>query len=295
MNFEQVGDEIWKLQKGQTGPVVCVLGGTHGNEQTGITLIRQLVEDVHAGKLVLACGTLYLILGNPKAIERGTRGSQDHQDLNRCFTTDVMTKPLDGTYEAKRAKELAEILVQADVSIDIHATNKPSVPMICANRSPRHEAVFEWFDCDRVLLDPRFVLGGEQVTTDEFVDAHGGVGVCYESGQATDLSCVQQIKTSILNVLRAQQMLADDVDPQPRFAHKQYFELDQLIPLTDKGFAFAPGRGEQSFEPFNQDDVLGLIGDQPLVAPYDGVIMFPKVPELWKVGAPVCYFAIKHL
>jgi hypothetical protein len=28
-----------------------------------------------------------------------------------------------------------------------------------------------------------------------------------------------------------------------------------------------------------------------LRAPYDGVLMFPKVPELWKVGSPIAFWA----
>ncbi|NBS41998.1 hypothetical protein EBS80_05080, partial [bacterium] len=69
------------------------------------------------------------------------------------------------------------------------------------------------------------------------------------------------------------------------------YETTEAITLTDRGFAFASGRGEKNFEPFAQGDVLGYHADEPALAPYDGVLMFPKVPELWKVGSPVGFLA----
>ncbi len=293
MSIEQTGNGIWKLRGHADGPVVCLLGGTHGNELTGIELVRRLVSRAEAGTFTLQTGTLYLILGNLKAIERNTRGSDDHLDLNRRFTQDLLTRPSDGTYEHERACELAPILAQADISIDIHATNKPSVPMICAATTPRHLELFQWFDCPSVLSDPNFVLGGEQVTTDEYVDAHGGIGMCYESGQVTDLSRVDHVMMSVTNVLRAQGIVQDGIEPSPRYGEKEFYALERAVRLTSKGFRFAEGRGLQSFEPFSAGEVIGYEGDQPITAPYDGVLMFPKVPELWKKGSPVCYFAKK--
>lgn len=295
MALEIIDDAIWKCVGPQPGPIVCVLGGTHGNETTGIELIHRLVAQVQEDRLSLSCGTLYLILGNPKAIERNTRGSDDHLDLNRQFTPTVLTRAADGTYEVERAKVLAPILMQADISIDVHATNKPSVPMICGSGTPRHLDVFQWFDCQNVLSDPHYVLGGQQVTTDEFVDANGGVGMCYESGQITDLSRVDQVMESVMNVLRSQKMLMDGKEPNPRYPEKVFYDLDRLIPLTAKGFQFAPNKGLQSFESFLEGDIIGFIGETPLTAPYDGVLMFPKIAEYWKIGAPVCYFAKKKL
>lgn len=279
----------------ELGPVVCLLGGTHGNERTGVEMIHRLVAKAEAGEIVLARGTLYLILANPKAVERNTRGSDDHLDLNRRFTRDLLTRPSDETYEHQRALELAPVLAQADISIDIHATNKPSVPMICGNTTSRHIDLYQWFDCTHVLADPNYVLGGQQVTTDEFVDQHGGVGMCYESGQATDLSRVDQVIASIWNVLRVHKMIEDGVEPGPRYLDKTYFALERSINLTQNGFRFAQDRGLQSFEPFSAGEVIGYEGDQPITAPYDGVMVFPKVPEHWKEGSPVCYLATKTL
>jgi len=294
MSLTLLTEGVWKYVGPKEGPTICLIGGTHGNEETGIEVVKQFVQMAEKGDLVLDAGVLYFILGNPRAIERGARGSDDHQDLNRVFTRDVLTRPLDGTYEDERAKELAPILAQATISIDIHATNKPSVPMLCCNITPRHERVYRWFICDTILADPDYVLGGKPCTTDEFVDLAGGVGICYESGQAGDMTRVSELIESIKNMLRDQQMLLDQgVSDPPKINHHEY-SLAQAIFLTEEGFTFVQGKGQSSFESFAEGEVLGHVGDQPFVAPFDGVFAFPKVIDHWKIGSPVCYLARKR-
>ncbi len=291
MSIISVTEGVWKCVGPKAGPTVCVIGGTHGNEQTGIEVVKRFVEMAERRELTLTSGVLYLILGNPRAIERDARGSADHQDLNRRFTDDVLHVSSDGTYEDVRAKELAPLLAEADISIDIHATNKPSVPLLACAITPRHEQIYRWFTCDTILADPDYVLGGRSCTTDEFVDRAGGVGICYESGQASDQSRIDETIISIQNVLHDQQMLLDGVVSHPPFIHRQEFTLTQAILLTEEEFRFAEGKGHFSFEPFAKGDVLGFEGNRPLIALYDGVFVFPKVKEHWKVGSPVCYLA----
>jgi len=79
--------------------------------------------------------------------------------------------------------------------------------------------------------------------------------------------------------------------PETLYDGQSTYVMTEAITLTDRGFAFAPGRGERNFEPFAPGDILGHHGDVPLLAPYAGVLMFPKVPELWKVGSPVGFLA----
>ncbi len=82
------------------------------------------------------------------------------------------------------------------------------------------------------------------------------------------------------------------LDARPSAVYPQaVYALTEAILLTDRGFAFAPSRGERSFEPFSEGDLIGAHGETELRAPYDGVLMFPKVPELWKVRSPVTFLA----
>jgi succinylglutamate desuccinylase len=286
--IEIVGEGIWKCAGSKIGPTVVVFGGTHGNELTGIEVVKKLLHTIESGQQMIESGVLYLILGNPRAIERNTRGSEDHADLNRCFKKDVLLQS-DELYERKRAKEIAKILVNADVSIDLHATNKPSVPFLCCLADEKHEQIYRWFDCDRVLADPRYILAGEPVTTDEFIDVQGGIGICYETGFVGDLTRVDSVYENVLNVLCDQGLVTSPLPRGSMRGSRHVFELTERINLTEAGFRYADGRGKGSFEEFKKGDVLGYVGEESLIAEYDGVIIFPKVSEHWKIGQPVLY------
>ena len=294
--IEAISESISKVVGAQKGPTIVVLGGIHGNERTGVEVVKKLAYQFEHGEIELAAGVLYLILGNPKAIVRDTRGSEDHADLNRCFKRDVLAR-IPETYEQTRAHELAQILATADISIDLHATNKPSVPFLCCAVDEVHEKIYQWFDCDRVLADPRYILGGEPVTTDEFIDLNGGVGICYETGQSKDLSRIDEVLGDVMNVLRDQNMVAAHPTPaHPSMrggGSRSVFELVSVINLTEAGFCYEGNLGGGSFEEFTIGQTIGYVGDEPIVAEFEGVVVFPKIPELQTLGKPVVYLAKK--
>ncbi len=289
--IETTGEAIWKITGMSKGPHMVIFGGVHGNELTGIEVVKKIREAIVSGDIVIDRGTLHLILGNPRAIERNTRGSADHVDLNRCFKKDVLDQQ-DELYERQRAKEIAQILATADISIDLHAMNKPSVPFLCCAVTEAHEKIYQWLDCDRVLADPNYILGGESVTTDEYIDLCGGVGICYETGMAKDLNRIDEVMTDVLNILKDQQMILSDALPTKKNTDaRSIYELVHAINLTEAGFQYADGRGAGSFEEFRMGDVIGYVGEDPLIAEFDGVIVFPKIPELQKLGKPLVYLA----
>lgn len=276
---------VWQWTGPNPGPRVLILGGIHGNEVTGVMLVEQLRRDLDSSALALTAGTLTLAIGNPRAVELGTRGSEPHADLNRCFTGAILAGEGD-SYEAQRARELAPFLAGADIAIDLHATNKPSEAfLVVLSDTLRHRELCRFFSCEKILVVPDSVIAG---TTDALVDAHGGVGICFESGWVGDLTRVGEMRAAVEGILSRAGMV---VAPQTLHDGQVAYQMTEAIALTDCGFAFAPGRGERNFEPFAQGDVLGRHGEDPLVAPYDGVLMFPKVTELWKIGSPVGFLA----
>lgn len=217
--MDAIPESVSQFSGPRSGPRVVALGGVHGNEITGVMLVERLRADLERGALALAAGTLTLVVGNPRAVELGTRGSEPHADLNRSFTTETLDSNGPDGYEARRARELAPIIAASDLVIDLHATNKPSDPFAIAFVDTlEHRELCALFPCDKLLLVPTEVIGG-----------------------------------------------------------------------TTAGYA--PGRGERSFEPFVEGDLIGAYGDTELRAAYDGTLMFPKVPELWKVGSPVAFLA----
>ena len=98
----------------------AIFGGIHGNELTGLYLIKKFLKQPHL--LDRNTFTALAITGNPKAIEACSRFID--KDLNRCF--DIVETVSDETiiYEKQRALEIKEIITSNNVDflLDIHST-----------------------------------------------------------------------------------------------------------------------------------------------------------------------------
>jgi succinylglutamate desuccinylase len=102
---------------------VAIVGGTHGNEWTGIYLVRKF-QQFPQGVQRSTFETVTL-LANPKAIELNQRYVD--RDLNRCFGSESLNNPELTGYEPDRAKSIAQQFnhdsaSRVDVIIDLHST-----------------------------------------------------------------------------------------------------------------------------------------------------------------------------
>lgn len=298
MTINELAPSIWEITGAAEGPSVAILGGTHGNERTGVEVVRRLVADFSSGARTVAAGTVYLVLGNLEAIALNQRSTAPGggstggaHDLNRMFEQARFDREPDGTYEDARAREMASLVLnRVEYSIDLHSVNKPSVPFLPCASTPRHERMYRWFDTDLVVDDPNFLLGDKPVTTDEYVTVRGGVGICFETGYSSDTSKVDDVFASILNVLRDLGNVQDGgalPTPKPKTV---YTTTDKIV-IDERGFAFADGMGETSFQPFHTGDVIGTQGDVPYLAPYDGVLIFPEMEEKFAPGIVATWLA----
>ncbi|KAG3138073.1 hypothetical protein PI126_g17083 [Phytophthora idaei] len=103
-----------------------------------------------------------------------------------------------------------------------------------------------------LLLDPKHLIGdGNVALTDEFVGVHGGMGICYESGLA---------------------------NPQQR-------KCDGERGSRCCGCVY--GVGEENFQRIPAGKPIGFVGSEPFTVNYDSHVVFPKIPALWKVDAPL--------
>ncbi|KAM4537281.1 N-acyl-aromatic-L-amino acid amidohydrolase (carboxylate-forming) B-like [Odontesthes bonariensis] len=112
---------------------VAVCGGTHGNELSGVYLVRELLkvkrkwtekrreEDEEPMSLLM-------VLSNPRAIQQCRR--YINTDMNRCFTHATLNGPISDTvpYEILRSRELNAMLgpkgsqEAVDLICDLHNT-----------------------------------------------------------------------------------------------------------------------------------------------------------------------------
>ncbi|MCU0542309.1 MAG: aspartoacylase [Oscillatoriaceae cyanobacterium Prado104] len=117
---------------------VVIFGGVHGNELTGIYLVKKFDRAPH----LIARSTFETIalLGNPQACAIGRRYVDT--DLNRCFLRQDLANPNLSSYEANRAQEISQIFSQknsqqSDLIIDIHSTtSNMGLTIIAASNHP---------------------------------------------------------------------------------------------------------------------------------------------------------------
>ncbi|WP_373530019.1 aspartoacylase [Nostoc sp.] len=102
---------------------VAIVGGNHGNELTGVHLVKKFQQ--YPNLINRASFETLALLGNLKAIEEGKRYID--KDLNRCFTNQGLQNPQLSSYEDTRAKAIQQILQPqnqrfVDVIVDLHST-----------------------------------------------------------------------------------------------------------------------------------------------------------------------------
>ncbi len=102
---------------------IAIVGGTHGNEYTGVYAIRKLrIDQIQKRWSEL---NIQLVIGNPRAYEKCVRFIDS--DLNRAFLRRDLENFDLASYEANRAKIINQIIgpkdsPKTDFMIDIHTT-----------------------------------------------------------------------------------------------------------------------------------------------------------------------------
>ncbi|QSJ19410.1 aspartoacylase [Nostoc sp. UHCC 0702] len=117
---------------------LVIVGGTHGNELTGIYLVKKFQRSpqlIQRGSFETCT-----LLANPKAYEIGKRYVDT--DLNRCFQRQDLHNPNLWSYEAQRAKVIYQTYgskgtLEANLIIDLHSsTSNMGLTIILARKLP---------------------------------------------------------------------------------------------------------------------------------------------------------------
>ncbi|WP_432773169.1 aspartoacylase [Francisella salimarina] len=100
---------------------LLVSGGTHGNEYTGIYIVKRMKKYPPKTKSL----DVIPLLANPEAFEISKRYKD--QDLNRCFSVEDLKKISLNSYEMQRAREInqmygSESNSPVDFLVDLHTT-----------------------------------------------------------------------------------------------------------------------------------------------------------------------------
>lgn len=281
------GEKIFTFEGEEAGPSIFIIGGIHGNEETGIIVVHEILKSLQSGSVKLKAGRVILGLGNPRAIQHNRRALEGGHDMNRLFKLGIESEE-SGEWEIQRAQKLASFIREADITIDLHSTNKPSEPFVISRTSEKHRALYRRFEHSAVLEDLNLTFWGEVATTEEYADAHGRIGIGIETGQASDLTKVPGVLQSIASVCVDAGMV-DGVSEGRQYDAPVYTILGKVI--FQEGFRFTNETSVRNFMEINAGEIFAYIGDTPVIAKYDCVIVFPKISSLREIGKPVCWLA----
>ena len=140
------GVNLYECYSGQInvpGPRVAVVGLMHGNEPVGGAVIERL-EGILEQRLV--SGSVLTVRANLRAAALNVRHLDDGVDMNRQWDSDNLARMKDIPdselcYEQRRARELAPLLMQCDVVLDLHSTSRPSPACLLFRDDQRHAAI----------------------------------------------------------------------------------------------------------------------------------------------------------
>ena len=279
------------------GPRLVVMGAVHGNETCGTQAIGRVMQELDAGTLHLAAGSVTFVpIANPLAYARGERSGE--RNLNRNLFPNA--DPLD--FEDRIANWLCPLLASHDVLLDLHSFNARSEPFVMVG--PRNnDGPLEPFAhagaeraMARILGVRRFVDGwlatyahGVQrrmgagdaalylrygVGTTEYMRSTGGYALTLECGQHADPAAPGVAYRAIMNTL-AHLGLVDAPAPLPiALADMEALSMVEVIDKADAGDAFS--RDWSSFDRVNKGEQIGVRFDgTPVLAACDGLILFP--------------------
>jgi succinylglutamate desuccinylase len=262
---------------------IGVVGGTHGNERTGVEIIRHWTELVKT--LPRFTGTTIPLLANPEAVTQNRRYIQ--KDLNRCFTSELLHNPIPDCLEMTRALEINQILgpkgssQAADLILDIHnSTANMAVTLIISNPDPFIRAVcahLSTFDFIRIYIMP------DPQSQSPYLPSISKRDICIEAGPQTHGSLkaqlFSQVQHCISEIFQFTEKWNQGYRPEPKelSVYKHFKNLD--FPRDSHNDILAmihPSLEGQDYKP--------LEPDQPLFMDFKGnAITYSGPQKVWPV------------
>lgn len=251
---------ITTFNSSRPGLNLIIMAGVHGDEVCGLEAFTRYIPNFQPLN-----GCVTFIIGSPKAVVANKR--EFKTNLNRMFRPDTELSQQELlSYEYQRSRELMSILAKADALLDIHSsTTKQTVPfVICESQS---------FDCVAHLPVEKVVSGIDilhPTGTDAFVNMSGGKGICIECGNHNDAQSVDVALEAIESFLGYFGVINK---PKTQLKNQSYIKADTIYKNINE---FVLAREFKEFEKVSKGDVIGIDGTQSILAPYNGVILFPN-------------------
>ncbi len=161
---------------------VSIVGGTHGNELTGVYLVKKWQNNLKP--VTRASFETTLLLANVEAIDECRRYIET--DLNRCFTNELLSSSKNNSHELKRAKEINAILgpkgsdSASDIILDLHNTTAHmELTLIYSQKDPFTLGLLSFLSSNPLV---RLYYMPENIGDSPYLPSVGKRDICIEVG-----------------------------------------------------------------------------------------------------------------
>lgn len=250
------------IDSGLPGPIVTIIGGTHGDEVCWVQALDIIRDTLRVKKW-----RLYLIYGNIEAIEKNTR--QIDLNLNRMYRDDsTFTESEKNTIEYKRSREIIPYLEQSDALLDLHSS--PSIGshafIICEENC---RDVIDRFPFETVCYG---FTDMEPGGTDGYMNSRSKIGICVECGNHLDATARDKALISIIRFLEYFDMIErGSIETTPA---KSIYTA--TLAYKTKTTSFKVAKKFSDFENITLWQLIGYDSDEAIYSDFDGKILFAR-------------------
>jgi len=266
-------------------PTIVLIGGIHGNEQSGVRAIESVFAEIKEGNMFVS-GNIYGIYGNLQALQSGERFISE--DLNRMWTPKKIKQCLTGKHKGAEADELIEINgVLIDIFekhkdctiVDLHTTSSESSPFSIIDDTLRNRKM--------ALQIPATVVLGVMETLRGTLVSHFASDQCktivFEAGKHDSNSSVERHKAAIyillssLGIVKVNDDLLREKKQLCRLAskHQPKAVSTNLRYEIDDANAFTMLPGFSNFTPVKKGELLAEYKGKPVNSPSKSLVFMP--------------------
>lgn len=283
----------------ETGPVLIVFAGIHGNETAGIEAIDQLADELDEKNIY---GSVYGITGNIRALEEGVRYIDT--DLNRLwekFGTEndfSLSDQLNRTAEFEESLEVKaaiESIIEKHrdnasnfIFVDLHTTSSESCAFILLNDTLANRSLARQFPVPQILGIEENIFG----TLLSYVNNLGHIAIGFEAGAHTNRDSVKRSRAFLWLLLHHLQIYNLDEDEARYYeqnldAHPGvpdgYYHVKYHKHVEDPG-KFRMIKGFKNFDPVQKGTALASENGKEISAKYSGRIFMPLYQKIGHDG-----------
>jgi predicted deacylase len=279
-------DYVHRRDGAAPGPHVLLTALVHGNEPCGAIALDRLLRSgfrPSRGRVTLAFVNVAAYAKFTPSDPRASRWVEE--DMNRVWSADILRQYPSRSTDVARAANLAPVVQQANVLLDLHSTQHPNEPLIIAGPQEKSRRLARALGlADLVVIDKGHAQGPRLRDFGAFNDAASDkAAVLIECGQHWAASSAHVAYAACLRLLERFAMLPPDyvTGPVAALPDQATRFVEITLPVTIKTqFAFAlPLRGGEIIA--KAGTVIGHDGGEPVVTPHDDCVVIMPSQRLW--------------